>query len=110
MKIPLSRYKVCKIKDKKEYSTELCVAKVIVRGKNPLDEPEIKYGWVWKDAYDITKIKPNALFDDANVAQGLLDTWADDHYYRYSNKNKRIPVVDYMPHQRMVLERTPLYN
>ena len=110
MRIPLSRYSVLKKQDRKEYHTEVCIARLIVRGQNPLDEVQTKYGWAWKDSRGNIRVKSNTMFDDADIAQGILDTWADEHYWHYSGKNHQIPVVDCTPYYGVAQEQTPLYN
>lgn len=110
MRIPLSRYSVLKSQGKKKYFTEVCIARLTVRGKNPLDEVQTKYGWAWKDSYGNVRVKTNTMFDDPDIAQGLLDTWADEHRWLYYGKNHQIPLIDYTPYYSAVEERTPLYN
>ncbi len=110
MRVPLSRYSVLKSQGKKKYLTEVCMTRLIVRGKDPLDEAEMKYGWAWKDSRGNVRVKANALYSDADIAQGILDTWADEHGWHYNGKNHQIPVIDYTPYYGVAEERVPLYN
>ncbi len=109
-KIPLSRYQVIKSQGKKKYSTQLCVTKVTIRGKNPLDEPQDKYTWAWADAKGDVRIKKSVMCDEADVAQGMLDSWADNHGLYFSGTNRERPWVEYDELSHMIVERRPIYN
>lgn len=108
-KLPLARYNVVKVKHGKQYHTQICVAKAIVRGKNPLEVKE-GYTWGWMHCDGTIGIKKNLLYSDADMAQGALDTWADDHNMYWTGQNRMMPRVDCDTVCGITEEKTPLYN
>lgn len=108
-KLPLARYNVVKVKHGKQYHTQICVAKAIVRGKDPLHCKE-GYTWAWVDCTGVVRLKRNMLYADADYAQGALDIWADEHNMFWIGKNSTMPELDCDTVCGITEERTPLYN